>query len=91
MRGIIRTACMLAMVTGMAWAGDAAKQATATGVASPQKIQEMKAAMMKCAVCKNMATHWDELAPVTTMEVAKLNETGVSPTVHANRLHEGVS
>jgi hypothetical protein len=71
---------MLAIVTGMAWAGDAAKQATATGAkdvtmaASPQKMQEMKAAMMKCAVCKNMATHWDELAPVMTMEVAKLND-----------------
>ncbi len=78
MRGIIRTACMLVMVTGMAWAGDAAKQATTTGAkdmaASPQKMQEMKAAMMKCAVCKNMATHWDELAPVMTMEVVKLND-----------------
>ena len=44
------------------------------------------------AVCKNMATHWDELAPVTTMEVVKLNDGiamihGVSDPAKVAKFH----
>jgi hypothetical protein len=63
---------------GVAWGGDVAKQAAATGskevaAASADKMQAMKAEMMKCAVCKNFAAHMDEIGPMKA-EVVKLND-----------------
>jgi hypothetical protein len=44
------------------------------GTAAAPTMANIKAEMAKCAVCKNMAAHWDELAPVMTMEVVNLND-----------------
>jgi hypothetical protein len=81
-RWIVASVCALTIAIGVAWAGDAAKEtattagttaATATKAASADKMAAMKAEMMKCAVCKNMAAHMDEIGPMTT-DVAKLND-----------------
>jgi len=79
LRRILGIACVLVMAMGVAWAGDAVKQPTsATGkgmsdAAATAKMTAMKDAMMKCSVCKQMAAHIDELGPVMTMEVVKLD------------------
>ncbi len=64
-------ACVLAVTAGMAWAGD---MTSPHGKMTSEQMQAMKASMMKCSVCKHMAVHMDELGPVMTMEVAKLND-----------------
>jgi hypothetical protein len=67
------------MAMGVAWAGDVTKKdAGATGKAVPEaaaaaKMAAMKDAMTRCSVCKAFAPHMDELGPVMTMEVAKLD------------------
>jgi hypothetical protein len=67
LKRITATACLLAIAMGIAWAGDMAKPAAGD-------MEAMKASMAKCAVCKHMAPHLDELGPVMKMEVAKLND-----------------
>ena len=78
LRKLIGTACVLAIGMGTAWAGNAVQQAATGGNQTQQemaagKMQAMKAAMMKCSVCKHMAAHLDELGTMK-MEVAKLND-----------------
>lgn len=64
----IALAMALCFAFNAAWAGTPAKTTDkAAGMAA------MKAEMAKCAVCKNMAAHFDELAPVMTMEVVNLD------------------
>ncbi len=58
-------ASLLAVAVGIAWAGDMNK-------ATAEQMEAMKAAMSKCSVCKIMAPHLGELAPMK-MEVVKLN------------------
>jgi len=77
-RWIVASVCALTIAMGVAWGGDVAKQGTATGskemtTASAEKMQAMKAEMMKCAVCKNFAAHMDEIGPMKA-EVVKLND-----------------
>jgi len=64
-------ACVLAVAVGIAWAGD---MTSPQGKMTSDQMQAMKASMLKCSVCKHMAAHLDELGPVMTMEVAKLND-----------------
>jgi hypothetical protein len=84
LKRILGIACVLALGIGLAWAGDATKPATTTAPSKSasssassmgaEHMQAMKAEMMKCAVCKNMAVNMDELGPVMRMDVAKLND-----------------
>jgi hypothetical protein len=76
LRRIMGSVCVLVMAMGVAWAGDAPKQAAATGKATADaatKMQAMKDAMAKCAVCKTMVKHMDEYGPITTSEIVKLD------------------
>jgi hypothetical protein len=61
-------AMLLVFACGFVWASPVPKAAPGT---SP--MEGMKAAMMKCAVCKNVAAHMDEIGPMG-MEPAKLND-----------------
>ena len=75
---IVASVCALTIAMGVAWGGDAVKEAAATGskqvtAASAEKMQAMKAEMMKCAVCKNFAAHMDEIGPMKA-EVVRLND-----------------
>lgn len=84
-RWIVASVCALTIAMGVAWAGDAAKQSATTAAttagtaaatatkASTDKMAAMKAEMMKCSVCKNMAAHMDEIGPINS-DVAKLND-----------------
>jgi hypothetical protein len=63
MKRILAVICMLMLCTS-AWAGDAAKG---------KQMETMKAEMMKCAVCKHIAMHMDEIGPIQT-EVIHLND-----------------
>ncbi|HWN82165.1 MAG TPA: hypothetical protein VNM87_08735 [Candidatus Udaeobacter sp.] len=77
-RWIVASVCALTIAMGVAWGGDVTKQATTTGskemsAASADKMQAMQAEMMKCAVCKNIAAHMDEIGPMKA-EVVKLND-----------------
>jgi len=69
-RWIVASVCALTIAMGVAWGGDAAKQ---TAAPSAEKMQAMKAEMMKCAVCKNIAAHMDEIGPMKA-EVVRLND-----------------
>jgi len=60
----IALAVALCFAFNAAWAGTPAKTTDKAA---------MKAEMAKCAVCKNMVAHFDELAPVMTMEVVNLD------------------
>jgi hypothetical protein len=79
-RWIVVCVCALTIAIGVAW-GDSAKPAGTTAPAaaknaygaSSEKMAAMKAEMMKCAVCKNMAMKMDEIGPMTS-DVAKLND-----------------
>ena len=64
---IVSIAMVLAMACATAWAGEATKSA-------PPSMAEMKAMMEKCAVCKAMAAHIDELGPSMKMDVVNLND-----------------
>ena len=107
LRKFLVTTCVLALGIAIAWAGETAtkaapaataKTATASAAKTAPKastadmMQSVKAEMMKCAVCKNMAAHLDELGPVMTMDVAKLNDGvaiihGVSDPTKAALFH----
>lgn len=71
MKRLIAVACVLALACSAAWAGDPAKDA-AQKTMSADHMAMMKAEMMKCAVCKNMAAHLDEIGPIQA-DVVKLN------------------
>jgi hypothetical protein len=60
-------ACMVALTSAAVWAGTTDKSMSAN------QMQMMKAEMAKCAVCKNMVSHLDEIGPSLKMEAAKLN------------------
>jgi len=79
MKRVLVAACLLAMTCTAVWAGEQ-PQATTKGAAtqaaqqtSAKQLEMMKAEMAKCAVCKNLAAHLDEIGPIN-MEVAKLND-----------------
>jgi hypothetical protein len=74
-RKLLIATCMLSLTAGLAWAGDAAKAgAEMEKTAGMPDMATMVNEMMKCSVCKHMAPHMAELAPVMTMEVAHLND-----------------
>jgi len=72
MKRLIAAACVLALACSAVWAGDPAKDAASKPM-SAQHAEMMKAEMMKCAVCKHMAAHLDEIGPIQT-DVVKLND-----------------
>jgi len=59
---------LLLVACGLVWANPAPKTASGN---SP--MEGMKAAMMKCYVCKNVAAHMDEIGPMG-MEAVQLND-----------------
>jgi hypothetical protein len=61
-------ALLLVVACAIVWAGD-----TKTGMTGKPTMEAMKAEMMKCAVCKNVAMHMDEIGPMG-MEAVKLND-----------------
>jgi hypothetical protein len=71
MRKITLVASMLILVGTAAWAGPGHSHDKAD---MAKKMEAFKAEMLKCAVCKNMAASWDQLAPVMSMDAVKLND-----------------
>jgi hypothetical protein len=65
---VMLTALFIVLAFALVWAGDAKK-----GKMDPKMMEQMKAEMMKCAVCKNMAGSMEQLMPVMKMEVVKLD------------------
>ena len=61
-------AMMLVFACGLVWAGDAAKAPAANS-----QMAQMKEAMLKCYVCKNVASKFDEIGPMG-MEAVQLND-----------------
>jgi hypothetical protein len=102
-RVILICICILALATGLAWAGEAAKggsagspkgkaHGAAAGAEHGMDMAAMKAEMMKCAVCKNMAPQVETFMPIMTMDSAKLNDGvmmmhGVSDPSKAAEFH----
>ena len=81
MKRILVAACLLAMTCTAAWAegqtqaptkAPATTKAPAAPTTSAKQLEMMKAEMSKCAVCKPMAAHLDEIGPIS-MEVVKLD------------------
>ncbi len=66
---VILLALLVVCAAALVWAGPATQKATAGN----PKMEAMKAEMMKCTVCKNVAVHMDEIGPMG-MESAKLND-----------------
>ncbi|HLG94214.1 MAG TPA: hypothetical protein VI546_05200 [candidate division Zixibacteria bacterium] len=65
---VISAALFFVLAFAFVWAGDAKK-----GTMDPKMIEQMKAEMMKCAVCKNMVGTAEQIFPVMKMEVVKLD------------------
>lgn len=65
---IVSIAMVLALACATAWAEPMASKT------APPTMAEAKAMMEKCAVCKAMAAHFDELAPSMKMDVVNLND-----------------
>ena len=65
-RRVLLAACLVALACASAWAGSPDKAASA------KQMEMMKAEMAKCAVCKEMAAHLDEIGPMK-MDVVKMN------------------
>jgi len=63
---VMLLALFVILAFALVWAGD--KKAATT----PQ-MEQMKAEMMKCAVCKSMAGQMEQLMPAMKMEVVKLD------------------
>lgn len=63
-------ALFVLLAFALVWAGTPTPKGTMT--ANPQ-MDMMKAEMMKCAVCKNVAMHMDEIGPMG-MEAVQLND-----------------
>jgi hypothetical protein len=76
MRRITLVVLLLSFAVGAAWAADAGKKeaAAANQMSAADPLKAMKDEMLKCAVCKNMATHIDEWGPAMTMDYASLND-----------------
>ena len=68
MRRMALAAILVAAIALVALAGDMSK-----GTTGESPMEAMKAGMMKCAVCKHIAMHMDEIGPVG-MESVKLND-----------------
>ncbi len=65
---VMLLALFVVLAFALVWAGDNKK-----GTTDAAKMEAMKAEMMKCAVCKNMATQMDAIGPMG-MEVTALND-----------------
>jgi hypothetical protein len=65
---VLAVALFVVLAFALLWAGDNKK-----GTTDAAKMEMMKAEMMKCAVCKNMAMQMDATGP-TGMEAVKLND-----------------
>ena len=65
---VISAALFVVLAFAFVWAGDAKK-----GTMAPKMMEQMKAEMMKCAVCKNMAGSMEKLMPAMRMEAVKLD------------------
>lgn len=72
-RGILGVVSAVLLCTGIAAAGDTHAEAAGQPDAAA-KMTAMKAEMMKCSVCKTLAPHMDELGPVMTWDIARLND-----------------
>src|SRR5215475_13018291 len=68
MKRVLLAACLLVATSAVTWANQSQVAAKKPATA---KV-DMKAEMMKCAVCKNLGAHWDEVAPIHA-EVVKLD------------------
>ncbi len=66
---VLAVALFVILAFALVWAGTPAK----TGMTGNTQMETMKAEMMKCAVCKNMAMHMDEIGPMGT-EAVQLND-----------------
>ena len=67
---VLITALFVVLAFALIWAGAPTQKGMTT--TNPQ-MEMMKTEMMKCAVCKNMAMHMDEIGPMG-MEAVKLND-----------------
>jgi hypothetical protein len=72
MKRILLAVCLLVVMCSGAWADEPTKTA-AKPTSAKNQADMMKAEMAKCAVCKNMAAHLDEIGPIQT-EVVRLND-----------------
>lgn len=74
-RRILAAVLVTAVACGPVFAGEGhgTTGANAGKTTKTDKMADMKAEMMKCAVCKNFAAHWDEFAPSMKTEVVKMN------------------
>ena len=89
MKRILLPLCAVLMTAGLVWAGEPVKAG-----ASAAQMSAMKAEMAKCAVCKHMAAHLDEIGPVK-METVSLND-GVAimhsvPAAKADMYHKAAA
>lgn len=69
LKKILAGACLVALGSALALAGDEKKMA-----AGADPMAQAKAEMAKCTVCKVMAPHLDTFGPAMTMEVVHLND-----------------
>lgn len=65
---VLAVALFVVLAFALVWAGTPSK-----GTTGNAQMEQMKAEMMKCAVCKNMAMHMDEIGPMG-MEAVQLND-----------------
>lgn len=73
-RRIFAALLIAAVASGTAYAGDNHAHGTTGAKANKaDKMAAMKAEMMKCSVCKNMAANWDAFGPTMKTETIKLN------------------
>ena len=69
---MIRRVTLVMALVGLAFAVVAAGEMQ-KGTTQKMSMEDMKAGMMKCYVCKNIAAHMDEFGPMG-METTKLND-----------------
>lgn len=65
---VLFAALFVILAFALVWAGTPSK-----GTTGNAQMEQMKAAMMKCDVCKNLAAHMDEIGPMGT-EAVQLND-----------------
>jgi hypothetical protein len=61
------------LLAASVYAGETATKSTAKPTDKAAEMQAMKAEMMKCSVCKPMASKMEMLGPAMSTEVVKLN------------------
>ena len=66
---VLALALFVILAFALVWAGTPAK----TGMTGNAQMEQMKTEAMKCAVCKNMAMHMDEIGPMG-FEAVQLND-----------------